>query len=169
MRPRPLLIKPSVTIFLSCLSIIATATPRVFDALLLPLRIPPQQCFNFNASAIAPPPNLEPPTTQCTWADIFECAAKAINCGQICLETTQRVPSDISIRVPPPQCSACLSSATISRCALCYGTHIPTGQASAPSAISRTQLCVAAQKIPQAKCIADGLCSDKALQATTMT
>lgn len=136
------------------------AIPKVTDTLLLPLRIPPTQCLDFTTAKINIPTSLGNPATQCSWPDILQCAASEINCGQECVETVQRVQTDI----PPlsPQCSSCLSASTVSHCAICWGTHIPNGQAPRPysslPSISRDELCAAAKQVPEAGCIADGFC-----------
>lgn len=80
-------------------------------------------------------------------------------------------PSDISN--VPPQCSACLSTATVSHCAICWGSHVSTGQAPGAyykpvAAVSRAQLCAAAEKVPQAGCIADGFCDAVYLHITPL-
>ncbi|KAI4188281.1 MAG: hypothetical protein L6R41_002232 [Letrouitia leprolyta] len=70
--------------------------------------------------------------------------------------------------IPPlsPQCSACLSPTTVAHCALCWGSHIPTGQAPRPysslPSISRDELCKTAKQIPEARCIVDGFCPSAA-------
>ncbi|KAL9010390.1 MAG: hypothetical protein Q9173_004670 [Seirophora scorigena] len=61
-----------------------------------------------------------------------------------------------------PRCSACLAPATVSHCAVCWGTHIPLGQAPHPysslPSVSRDDLCAAARQIPHAECIVDAFC-----------
>ncbi|KAL8753378.1 MAG: hypothetical protein Q9184_005441, partial [Pyrenodesmia sp. 2 TL-2023] len=61
-----------------------------------------------------------------------------------------------------PQCSVCLTPATVFHCALCFGTYVPTGQAPRPHSslpsVSRDQLCAAAKEIPEAECIVEGFC-----------
>ncbi|KAI4089274.1 MAG: hypothetical protein LQ344_005492 [Seirophora lacunosa] len=61
-----------------------------------------------------------------------------------------------------PQCSACLTPATVSHCAVCWGTRIPLGQAPHPysslPSVSRDDLCTAARQIPDAECIVDAFC-----------
>ncbi|KAI4224778.1 MAG: hypothetical protein L6R36_004411 [Xanthoria steineri] len=138
------------------------ATPKVADNLLLPLRIPQQGCHKFSSYEIKSPSSVPNPATNCSWKDILDCGAQEINCGQICLGTVQRVPTAISPL--SPQCRTCLSPSTISHCAACFGTHIPTGftpstHASAPS-ITRDDLCAAAKAFPGANCIAEAFCPE---------
>ncbi|CAL8579842.1 hypothetical protein XPA_005573 [Xanthoria parietina] len=141
----------------------AIATPKVADNLLLPLRIPQQGCHSFSSNDIKPPSSVPNPATNCSWKDILDCGAQEINCGQICLGTVQRVPTAL----PPlsPQCRTCLSPSTVSHCAACFGTHIPTGftpstHASAPS-ITRDDICSAAKAIPGASCVAEAFCPEE--------
>ncbi|KAL9633178.1 MAG: hypothetical protein Q9204_003504 [Flavoplaca sp. TL-2023a] len=162
---RPKRIYANVPLALRTCLPFTVATPRVADTLLLPLRIPQQQCHNFASQDLTIPPSVPKPATKCSWKDILECGTQTINCGQICVETVQRVPSNPPL--PSPQCHACLSASTISHCANCFGTRVPTGftpqtYVNAPS-ITRKALCSAAKVMPEANCIVEGFCTDEDL------
>ncbi|KAL8926637.1 MAG: hypothetical protein Q9172_001673 [Xanthocarpia lactea] len=145
---------------LTFLPLTIIATPRVTDDLLLPLRIPQQRCPDFAPGNLIIPPSIQQPATKCSWHEILKCGAEEIECGPICVGTVQGANPTILLL----QCRTCLSPSTVTHCATCFGTHIPTGfspqtYASAPS-ISHNQLCSTAKAIPEAGCIVQGFCPD---------